>query len=220
MTNVMPKFSTQDTIEGTKEEFEQQLEKGKGLTFLTEPGRYAFKITAPKFHKMAPGDPNWAIFDITLTTPDGKDKRVFPMAPLKRINNYKYGQKQTMMVYQKLSQFLASLGVHLQFETAQAQISAIFKDITCLEGKTLEADLGYHGPYAAYQSKGVFHIISKGVALKDEAGETLLFPDKKAAENYADTISLKLEAFIDVLSYVSKTEEVGEESNDETESWD
>jgi len=200
----IPKFDKTDYITGTEEQFQKELNKSAGNRFINEPGDYILAVDDIECSGVSKGDENWATFKFVLKTAEGATYNHFQLMPLKRVDNFKYGQKKTLFVYNNLRKFLQGFGIELDFETAMSTIAALLEDMSVFMGKKLKATIGYKGSYVSYlgtegENKR-YAIIYKGERLKDDEGEEVIFPDWKAAENYAAGISLKLQKFPEMLN--------------------
>lgn len=215
----IPSFDPTDHIVGTEAEFNKELNKGQN-NFIKEPGEYVLSVADIEVRGVSEKDENWFSTKFTLENAEGAKFNYFQLFPRKRVNNFKYGPKKTTFVYKGLMDFMRGFGINLEFETAMGTLAKVYEDITVLQDKKITVILGYTGPYVAYKGKSIegnnqYVIINKGTPVLDEEGSELIFPDWRAAENYAAGVSLKLQKFMEMVNIrpgkALKVEEVEEE---------
>lgn len=221
----IPKFDATDHISGKEEEFQKELNKAGGNKFIKDPGEYILTVQDIENKGIAKSDANWLNLRFKLETANGESFNLFQLFPLKRVDNFKYGPKKTLFVYRGLMDFLRAFGVTLEFDTAMATIGGLLGNMEAFIGKKIRVEIGYTGPHTQYigkdGDKNQYVIINKGERLKDEEGVEMIFPDWKAAENYAAGVSLKLQGFPEILKFydgdsltVSEVEETEEDYSD------
>jgi len=207
MSLQIPKFDAEDYVVGTEAEFLEKLNKGGKARPIKEPGLYTLLVDDITVHKVeAAGDSNWMVVLFTLKNEKGEVINHFQCFPLKRVNNFQYGTKKTYFVYKQLGEFLKAFGIKLEFETAMSTLGGLYKDsLKALLNKKIEAYIGYNGAYTRYLGKNgeknEYCIMHNDKQLVDEDNVTLIFPDYKAAENYAAGIKLPIEGFPNIQSF-------------------
>lgn len=204
-----------------EEEFQEQAAKETGGKAL-QPGNYTLKIQNPDFHPnketgsiYCKGDPTWFNVKVELVAADGeRSLRHWVQVPTQKV---RFGQKGTLFVFKKLKEFMAALGEDLTVDNLATVVPKYFNDPKALEGKEVDADVGYEGDYIEPAGNGQFRIVKGGEAYQED-GETVTFPDRDAARNYAEAIGIRNPATrTSVLEFKSKinADAKAEAANDE-----
>ena len=218
----LPKIDLTDKPEGSKEEFETELASSGFEQWIKSPGKYELILDSIEAKGEAKKDPNWYGFSFKFVSSTGAKTNIYQMFPVRRVDNFRYGPKKTLMIYQKLLDFLHAFGIYPEFETAMHTIGSVMQNFESLLGQKITVEIGYTGSYTQYVGKdgeqSLYAIIKQGQELKDEEGKELRFPGWQAAENYAKGIKLQIQGFPEVLKYYpadAAAVTVGEEADDE-----
>lgn len=205
----MPRFDFSGISVTTDEELQNLQAPRKSTSKVFQPGLHEVTISAMEYRGAPKGDASWIMFGVTYTGSssekggEGKEIRETILVPTKDI---KYGEKQTVYPFTKLQTWCKALGVTLSIKTLQKDLATLFSDVSKLIGSNLAITVGYENASVGYtRSKdgSVAFFINKrnGSALTDEAGKTLTFPDRDAAQAYMDEAGIKYDAFPSVVGH-------------------
>ncbi len=196
MSNQMPSFSLGST-KISAEEFKAATESTGSKQF--EPGTYAVKLSETKYHankitgEITAADPTWVNVSTTLVGNDGREKRNFILVPTKSIFYKTAAGKETAFLFTKLQEFMAGIGVYLDYQNYATLIPEYFGSqvqLDRLNGLELMVDIGYTKPYARFVEKDKYALSING---KDYAeGDTVkYFPDRDSVKAFAATVLQK-----------------------------
>lgn len=206
MSNI-PKFELGST-NLTEEQFKDAIEpqsKGKGFA----PGNYKLKITETQYHVnketgsvMNGNDPTWLTVSMVLLGAEGRNKKHFLMVPTKSIVFKGRDGKETTFLFQKLTEFMAALGIYLDSKNYAAVISAYFspQGLEKLNGQDISVDVGFTGPYVQYVAQGQFQLVINGQPY-GEGGEVKTFADSDAVVAFGASMNKKVQKFPEIVKF-------------------
>lgn len=159
-----------------------------------EPGNYNVKITDIGYHKNkdtgsinCSGDESWFNVVVTLQSADGRVKKNYIQVPTRSPFYKGKGGKETLFPFKKLQEFLAGMGMYLDYHNYTKVIPKLFGDESALAqlmGEELSIDIGYTGPHAKYVEQGKYQLVIQGKPY-EEAGVVKEFPDRDAVKLFA-----------------------------------
>lgn len=191
------------TLGLTEEEFQAKKDE-KFSKFFNTPGVYSLKIKSGEFKGFSEKDTTWAKFGYVFTDGEREIKHTV-LVPTQSLLYNEGNSKRPAYMYICLRNFLAGLGIEVSsdFESISKVLPKYFSDPTTLVGKTLEAEIGYKGPYIKYLDKTAFQICKEnGDLIIDE-----IFPSRDAAIVKGVELGLKLEQFVNIKTFLGKTAE-------------
>lgn len=204
----MPKFDFSAASVRTSEELDALTPARKESPYF-KAGKHEVKIVDVEYRGIAKGDTNWGSLALTYEGVGNKTIKEFVLIPFKDIV---YGEKKTTYPFRKLQDLVAGLGLELTPETLPSVMSTLFANTDALKGLNIAIEVGYQNAHAKYSrpnADGVstVTIVKKdGTVLNDASGTPLTFADGNSAQEYANQVGIKFDAFMNVLSHaVSST---------------
>lgn len=211
MSNAMPKFNFSQSTIKTEEELQSLLgEEGGGRQYedkYFKPGTHQVTIKAVVYQGTA-NDDSWGKFLLTLEGTNGKTMTDQVLVPLQGpvFTSAKSG-KNTGYPYKKFKNVMGALGINITVPTLEAAVIESFSaPDTVLVGRSVSANMGYDGNSIGYGGKDeagikLYNITMKdGSTLSNAAGQTITFPERAAAVEYAEHHNIQL-SYVNVLSY-------------------
>lgn len=205
----LPKIDTTDYLSGTAAEFEAKLNKSSTSFFIKDPGTYELRLDDIENRGIA-NDPNWIKLRFMFKTAKGGQYNEMLMLPIKRVNDFEYGAKKTLFPYRKVIEFLRAFGIVVEYNTAMSTIGTVLNNLEGLINKKIKVEIGYKGAYVKFLGKEgddkQYVIVQQDKVLQDEDNQDLIFPDFKAAENYAAGVKLNIQSFPEILEFYAGEE--------------
>lgn len=200
----------------SREEFEKLGQKGgKGF----QPGQYTVTIKDPKFHEnkqtgsiFCKNDPSW--FNVSMTLVSGeREKKMFLQVPTES-PAYKTKKGLTDFTFRKLAEFMAGIGVYMDFNNYPQVVTELLSTpeaLLKLEGKEMDIEVGYDKPYVDYIAKDQYQIITDIVKMTPymENDEVVIFSSADEAVAFGlTTLNKNLQQFPEILNVLPRKAEV------------
>lgn len=171
---LMPKFVFNDL--STEDEIQAAIESANKPKFF-EPGSYDLRIINAEIKGPSKSDPTWVQVTLELQGADGREIKHYLLVPTNSFRFKSANGKETMFIYTKLREFLASIGEEVSADKARTVIPKLFSNPAVLVGRALSVDIGYDGYHIARLADKTYRILDKAGKEVNE----LTFPDREAA---------------------------------------
>lgn len=226
MSNI-PSFNFKPTI--SQDEFNKELAKSNKAKRFT-PGQYNVKITNVAYHEnketkqiTCKSDPTWILVAVTLVSADGRERKEFLQIPTSDVLFRSASGKKTVFPFRKLQEFLAGLGIYLDYTNFAKVIPAHFSPDTLdsLVGESMDMVLRYREPYIKGIGESSFAIMINGSEYS-ENGQVAKFSDRDSAKAFAAaTLNKVIDIFPEeVVTYIAAPERSAPMAAVNEENWD
>ena len=206
----IPKFSFAGNSVKTDDELNAKLAEttSTGGKYF-RPGKHTVKIGAATYQGLA-GDDRWGKFLLTLEGVGGKSTTAQLIVPFKDVMYLAKSGKETLFMFKKIQNFMASLGVTLTVGNLQDTLTQYFSNPgKALVGKEIVINIGYAGNHIGYAGKNAvtgdaeynIQMRDGSVVLDPKDLTPVLFSTRDAAMAHAEASQIKIEEYSSVLSY-------------------
>jgi hypothetical protein len=202
-----PKFNLNASNLGfeSQEQLDAEVNKPQGKGF--QPGNYDLQIISAEFHKnkitgsiYCESDETWLNVVVTLQGAEERTTKTWIQVPTTKV---KFGPKNTLFVYKKFVEFMASIGEAVTLENLGKLVPKYFSAPSeTLPGLKLNADIGYEGPHVAKAEDGSCTIVRGNKPVEDENG-VMTFPDVASAKAVAEGMGIKL-TYPNIVKFTAK----------------
>lgn len=168
------------------------------------PGKHEVTIMSVENAGPTAKDPSWIKMKIQLQGTGGKEIRTMLLVPTQDIV---YGEKKTLFPYNKLKNFLTSLGHAVSVESLAGVLEKTFGNPASLTGQNVAIEVGYEKTHLRSVRNDIGERsvrIVDGKTKQDMVGsdgKVLSFSDYDSAEAYLDANNIAYDAFPSVLKF-------------------
>ncbi len=197
--NLAPKFNF-DNLDLSESEFQKQ-EDALNVPKFLEPGVYTLKITKAAYKGVNLKDSTWMNASVEFSTTNGQSIRHSIMVPTSKISFSNNG-KESLFPMITFRKFLSAIGVDHSLDNIGKTLKKYFSDLSALEGKSVEATVGYKGAHFKFNkdTKDYLLVDREGRDILDSNGQRQVFADRNAGTAAAAEQGLRVEGFVNILS--------------------